>query len=74
MDIHKILVIDDYKNKDIIRGLNDNKVLNKKFILPKINHREVNLNLLPEKNDIYSQIKIKDLIKLNQLAKPLFKY
>lgn len=65
---------DEHKSKDIIQSLNDDKVLRKKFILPKINHKEVSVELLPEKFDIYSKIKIKDLIGLSQLIKPIFKY
>lgn len=73
MDINKIFE-DEKKEKDPIQNLNDDKVLRKKFILPKINHKEVNIELLPEKVDIYSKIKIQDLIGLSQLVKPKFKY
>jgi len=73
MDLNKIFE-EEKKEKDIIHSLNDDKILRKKFILPKINHKEVALDLLPEKVDIYSKIKIQDLIGLSQLVKPKFKY
>ena len=54
--------------------LKDEKNMKKKFILPKIIHREVNVELLPKKFDIYSHVKIQDLIGLSMLVKPPFKY
>ena len=48
--------------------------MRKKFILPKIKKSEVNVDLLPKKFDIYSHVKIQDLIGLSMLVKPPFKY
>lgn len=73
MDLNNIFD-EETKEKNLIQSLNDERVLRKKFILPKINHKEVSVDLLPEKVDIYSKIKIKDLIGLSQLVKPIFKY
>lgn len=71
MDINKIF---DDKNQNIISTLNDERNLRKKFALPKINMKEVNIDLIPEKFDIYSKVKIKDLIGLGHLIKPKFRY
>jgi len=73
MDLNRIFD-GETKENNMIQSLNDERVLRKKFILPKINHKEVSVDLLPQKVDIYSKIKIKDLIGLSQLVKPIFKY
>jgi hypothetical protein len=73
LDLNRIFE-EEIKDKNIIQILNDDRVLRKKFILPRINHKDVDVDLLPEKIDIYSKIKIKDLIGLSQLIKPIFKY
>ena len=62
------------ESKNIFNKLKDEKNMKKKFILPKIIHREVNVELLPKKFDIYSHVKIQDLIGLSMLVKPPFKY
>jgi hypothetical protein len=58
----------------LINKLSDDKIMRKKFILPKIYLREVNVEILPKKFDIYSHVKIQDLIGLSMLVKPPFKY
>lgn len=74
MDLNRIFEEETKEKKNLIQSLNEDNVLRKKFILPKINHKEVDVDLLPQKVDIYSKIKIKDLIGLSQLVKPIFKY
>lgn len=44
-----------------------------KLILPKLYFRDMDIHLLPEKDDIYSKVKIKDIISLSKLKKPIFK-
>ncbi len=43
------------------------------LILPKLYFRDINVNMLPEKVDIYTKVKIKDIINLAKLTKPIFK-
>jgi hypothetical protein len=44
-----------------------------KLILPKLYFRDMDIHLLPEKDDIYTKVKIKDIISLSKLKKPIFK-
>lgn len=61
------------ENRIQINKLNK-EVRNDKLILPRIKKTEFNSDdLIPEKYDIYSKIKIRDLIQLRDIAKPLFK-
>lgn len=44
-----------------------------KSILPKVYVRDMNIDRLPEKVDIYSKLKVKDIIKFSKLKKVPFK-
>ena len=50
-----------------------NRELLKKFNLPKINHTEISTEIIPERVNIYSKVKIQDLMGLGKYMKPIFK-
>ena len=58
---------------DIINNKNYLGEKTGKLILPKINHNDINVDLIPEKIDIYSKFKIKDILSLSNIVKPVFK-
>jgi hypothetical protein len=59
-----------YINLDPTRKIRHHKNLK----LPKISITQLETNILPEKMDIYKNLKADDLIGLSKLKKPKFKY
>ncbi len=66
----KIVDYTRYINLDSSRKIRHHKNLK----LPKISITQLETNILPEKMDIYKNLKADDLIGLSKLKKPKFKY
>ena len=59
------------KNNSTIGDLYSKEYL---FVLPKVNVREMSLELIPKKSNIYSKMNIKDIINFTKIAKAPFKH
>ena len=71
-NLHNIQeIVLESKNKIKIKNENGDIINN--LILPKLHIRDLNSESLPQHIDIYTKVKIKDIISFSKFAKPPFK-